>query len=187
VTSALEGAVERGTGRGLRAQGVSIPLAGKSGTSSDWRDGWFLAYTPALAMGVWVGYDDARSIGLTGSRVALPIVARFLRAAIDDEEQDFPVPDGIEVADVNSGSGLLAGWGCGGEEEVFLEGTAPTLKCQSWWDGDRWVIRLDQLRDGDWGDLGELLDEKSLSQARDAIRELARQLRREARRLSREH
>jgi penicillin-binding protein 1B len=187
VTSALEGAVERGTGRGLRAQGVAIPIAGKSGTSSEWRDGWFIAYTSSLVVGVWVGYDDGRSVGLTGSRVALPIVARFLRSAIGDEDgQDFPVPEGIEVAEVDPGSGLLAGWGCGGEQEVFLEGTAPTEQCESSsWAGP-WVARLEQLRDLDWGNVRELLDEESLDQARDVIRELTRQLRREARRLTRE-
>ena len=185
VTSALEGAVERGTGQGLRAQGVWGPIAGKSGTSSDWRDGWFIAYTPSLVVGVWVGYDDAESIGLTGARVALPIVARFLRDALGDGDgEPFPVPNGIEVAEVDPASGLRAGWGCGGEQEVFLEGTAPTEQCESSWGPARW---LDQLRDVDWGDVRALLDDESLGQARDAIRDLARELRREARRLTREH
>jgi penicillin-binding protein 1B len=188
VTSALEGAVERGTGRGLRAQGVWAPLAGKSGTSSDWRDGWFIAYTPSLVVGVWVGYDDARSIGLTGSRVALPIVARFLRTALDDERgEEFPVPDGIEVAEVDPSSGLLAGWSCGGEQEVFLEGTAPTQRCESSWGAGRWLARLDQLRDLDWSDVRDLLDEANVRDARELLRDLARQLQREARRLTREH
>jgi penicillin-binding protein 1B len=188
VTSALQGAVERGTGRGIRSQGIWAPLAGKSGTSSDWRDGWFIAYTPSLVVGVWVGYDDAQSIGLTGSRVALPIVASFLRSAIDDEGgEDFVVPDGIETAEVDPGSGLLAGWGCGGEQEVFLEGTVPAGRCESSWGVGRWLTRLEQLRELDWDDVRDLLDGEHLDQARDVIRELARQLRAEARRLTREH
>ncbi len=188
VTSALEGAVERGTGRGLHAQGVWGSIAGKSGTSSDWRDGWFIAYTPALVVGVWVGYDDAQSIGLTGSRVALPIVARLLRTALGDEGgEEFPVPDGIEVAEVDPTSGLRAGWGCGGEQEVFLEGTAPTEQCEASWGPARWLARLDQFQDLNWSGVRELLDEANVGDARDLIRDLARELRREARRLAREH
>jgi penicillin-binding protein 1B len=190
VTSALQGAVERGTGRGLRAQGIWGPLAGKSGTSSDWRDGWFIAYTPSLVVGVWVGYDDAQSIGLTGSRVALPIVARFLRAALgSDESADFPMPDGIQVAEVDPSSGRLAAWGCGGAQEVFLDGTAPTEQCESSWAPGRWLASIDQLRqlrDLDLDDLRGLLDNADVHDVRGLIRDLAHELRREARRLARE-
>src|SRR5262249_11592988 len=85
VTSALEGVITRGTGRALDADGRFGTLAGKTGTSNDLRDAWFLAYSPALVVGVWVGYDDGKSLGLTGAGAALPIVARFLdRAALDD-------------------------------------------------------------------------------------------------------
>jgi len=147
VTSALEGAVARGTGRGLNGLGHRDGIAGKSGTSSEWRDGWFVAYTPALAVGVWVGYDDGRSLGLTGSRSALPIVARFLREALRQTGgETFAVPDGVEFAYVGTDRGWW-GWECGGEPEVFLEGTAPDSRCGRRWTPDRWIARLDDRAD----------------------------------------
>lgn len=133
VTSALEGAVERGTGRGLRAFGFDGPVAAKSGTTNDHRDAWFVGYTPRLAVGVWVGFDDGRSVGLPGAAAALPIFARFLSGAMPDGNRyEFPVPDGVEFAD--------AGPGC--ETEVFLAGTAPERRCAPYW------LSLRPMRDG---------------------------------------
>jgi penicillin-binding protein 1A len=147
VTSALEGAVARGTGRGLNGLGHRDGLAGKSGTSSEWRDGWFVAYTPALVVAVWVGYDDGRSLGLTGSRSALPIVGRFLREALRQTGgESFAVPDGLEYASVGTDRGWW-GWECAGEPEVFLEGTAPDDRCGDRWMPRRWVSRLDDHAD----------------------------------------
>ncbi|HET7039060.1 MAG TPA: PBP1A family penicillin-binding protein, partial [Gemmatimonadales bacterium] len=147
VTSALEGAVERGTGRGLRSWGYWGPVAAKSGTTNDHRDAWFVGYTPELVVAVWVGYDDGRSVGIPGARAALPIFARFLTAASGNGMRDpwddggFRVPDGIQVVDVDRESGLRAGWGCGGEPEYFLEGTAPDAEadCDTWW-RPRWLL-----------------------------------------------
>ena len=82
VTEALEGAVDRGTGRGLRARGFHARLAGKTGTSNGFRDSWFVGYTPELAVGVWVGFDDGTSVGLTGARGALPVFAEFAKRAL---------------------------------------------------------------------------------------------------------
>jgi penicillin-binding protein 1B len=124
VTSGLEGVVEEGTGRALRGLGVRGAVAAKSGTTSDYRDAWFVGYTRRLAVGVWVGFDDGTSVGLTGSAAALPIFARFLNAAggeVGDEE--FPVPDGIEFA--------YAGRDC--QREAFLAGTAPEEQCAPIW------------------------------------------------------
>jgi penicillin-binding protein 1B len=130
VTSALRGAVERGTGRSLRTWGFRGPVAAKSGTTNDFRDAWFIGYTPSLAVAVWVGYDDGRSTKLSGARAALPIFALFMRAARGpDGEEDFSRPPGVEVVSVNRESGLRAGWGCRGEREVFLRGTAPRESC----------------------------------------------------------
>jgi membrane peptidoglycan carboxypeptidase len=115
VTSALEGVVDRGTGRGLGRSGI----AGKTGTSNDYRDAWFVAYTPELVVGVWVGHDDGQSLRRTGSAVAVPIVARFLDQG-RVRSRGFPRPVGIEVGRVGGG------WfGDCGETEYFLEGTAP--------------------------------------------------------------
>jgi penicillin-binding protein 1B len=135
VTSALRGAVERGTGRGLRSLGYYGPVAGKSGTSDDWRDAWFVGYTPSLVVGVWVGYDDGHTVGLPGAKAALPIFARFLIGAVGpDGEGEFEPPAGLEVARIDPKTGLLAGPGCRGRPELFLEGTAPPESChRDWW------------------------------------------------------
>lgn len=137
VTSALRGAVERGTGRGLRALGVRGPVAAKSGTTNDFRDGWFIGYTPTLAVAVWVGFDDGQSIGLAGSRVAMPIFGRFLAGATTDVSRDFTMPDGLEIVEIDAATGLRAGPGCWGEPEVFLRGTAPTASCSPYWTASR--------------------------------------------------
>jgi penicillin-binding protein 1B len=141
VTSALEGAVDRGTGRGLRSLGYWGPVAAKSGTSSEFRDAWFIGYTPSLAVAVWVGFDDGRSIGLSGSRAALPIFGRFLIGAVGSGGvEDFRIPPGVEWVEVDPRTGLRAGPGCSGEPEVFLSGTAPTESCApDWW--STWATR----------------------------------------------
>jgi len=133
VTSALRGAVERGTGRALRSMGFMGDVAAKSGTTNDYRDAWFIGYTPTLAVGVWVGFDDGRSIGLGGSRAALPIFARFLVDAVGRYGgEEFSRPYGVDVVEVNQQTGLRAGPGCRGEAEVFLRGTAPYESCSGW-------------------------------------------------------
>jgi membrane carboxypeptidase/penicillin-binding protein len=137
ITSALRGAVERGTGRGLRSVGVRGPVAAKSGTTNDFRDGWFIGFTPTLTVAVWVGFDDGRSLGLPGSRVALPIFGRFLARTAPHEYREFAMPDGLEVAEIDPETGLRAGPGCWGEPEVFLRGTAPTASCSPYWTASR--------------------------------------------------
>ncbi len=164
VTSALRGAVEWGTGRSLRALGFQGEVAAKSGTTNGYRDGWFVGYTPALAVGVWVGFDDGASLGLPGARVALPIFARFLRAAVGRTGSlgpqggyEFDLPEGLEIVEIDPESGLRAGPGCLGEPELFLEGTAPRESCSPWgtwlveagrlFDAERpWPRELDELR-----------------------------------------
>ncbi len=138
VTSALLGAVERGTGKGLRTFGYRGPVAAKSGTTNNFRDAWFIGYTPSLAVGVWVGFDDARSIGLPGSSAALPIFARFMIEAFGaDGDGDFSMPWGLEVVEVDGETGLRGGRGCRGEPEVFLRGTAPRVSCSRFWSSVR--------------------------------------------------
>jgi len=162
VTSALRGAVERGTGRGLRALGYRGEVAAKSGTTNNFRDAWFIGYTPALAVGVWVGFDDGRSIGLPGARVALPIFARFLAAALGENGDrglyggaEFSPPSGLEMVEVDPETGLRAGPGCPGSMELFLEGTAPEESCSPFWrvaryrrGGEAWLrAQIARLRD----------------------------------------
>ena len=137
VTSALQGVVARGTGAALNGSGRFGGLAGKTGTSSDWRDAWFLAYSPTLVVGVWVGFDDGRSLQLTGARAALPIAADFLSAAGSAYDwEDFDVPEGITRGYTASDGGWP--WQCG-DREYFLAGTEPASRsCFRWgWDTPR--------------------------------------------------
>lgn len=130
VTSALEGVIARGTGRALGTRGHDGAVAGKTGTSNHGRDAWFVAYSPTLVVGVWVGYDDSRDLHMTGATAALPIVSRFLSSATtDDDWSGFPVPDGVTVADAGSRGGE---WDSGcGSREYFLAGTEPSERdCQ---------------------------------------------------------
>ncbi len=139
VTSALMGAVDRGTGRSLRALGVRGPFAGKTGTTNDRRDAWFAGYTPELVVVVWVGFDDGARVGLTGAEGAIPIVARFLKSALGvDGWAGFETPERIVSAEIDPATGLLAARWCDGAPEVFLRGTKPTERCprpKRWW---RW-------------------------------------------------
>jgi penicillin-binding protein 1B len=134
VTSALRGAVERGTGRGLRAYGYRGAVAAKSGTTNDFRDAWFIGYTPELSVAVWVGFDDGKSLGIPGARAALPIFARFLSQAVGrDGDGEFSRPYALELGEVNAETGLRAGPGCRGELELFLRGTAPKESCSPYY------------------------------------------------------
>jgi membrane carboxypeptidase/penicillin-binding protein len=123
----------------VREYGFAGPLAGKTGTTNDFRDAWFAGYTPEIVVVVWVGFDDGTSLGVSASRAALPIFSEFaLRALGSRGGQPFSTPSGVQYARVNAESGLLAGFGCAGEDEIFLEGTVPTESCGAGWIfGDR--------------------------------------------------
>ena len=148
--------VERGTGQALRRLGYWGPVAAKSGTTNNYRDAWFIGYTPSLAVGVWVGFDDGRSIGLPGSRAALPIFGRFL---VDAQGRygtgAFEMPFGLETVEVERRTGLRAGRGCRGERELFLRGTAPTASCSPYWaSGRRYGGQL-RINDRPFPSIGE--------------------------------
>ena len=133
VTSVLRGVVDRGTGFGVRSAGFTGPVAGKTGTTDDYRDAWFIGYVPDLAVGVWVGFDDGYTLRRSGSRAALPIFADFLSGALGPAGgRPFRVPRGVETASVVAAAGHPSGLRCRGDEEVFLAGTAPTERCNTW-------------------------------------------------------
>ncbi len=133
VTSVLRGAVAHGTARSLRRWGFRGPVAGKTGTTNEFRDAWFAAYTPDIVVAVWVGFDDGRSLGLTGASAALPIFADFMLAAFgEDGGSEFDTPPGVEFARIHQESGLRAAFGCWGDREIFLQGTAPRESCGGW-------------------------------------------------------
>lgn len=109
ITNILDEVVQSGTG--WRARALKRPVAGKTGTSDDNRDAWFVGYTPEILCGVWVGYDDMIPLGEneTGSRAACPIFVDFMETALKDlPVRDFRVPDGIVFARVDTKTGRLA-------------------------------------------------------------------------------
>lgn len=123
ITSMMEGVVQRGTGK--KALLVGKPLAGKTGTSNDEKDAWFIGYTPDLAVGVYVGYDNPKPMGKkrTGGELATPIVADFMRLALQGQPATpFRVPRAIELMPINANTGRHATFG---EEGVILEAFKP--------------------------------------------------------------
>jgi penicillin-binding protein 1B len=138
--------VERGTGRGVRALGFDRPVAGKTGTTSDFRDAWFVGYTPETLALVWVGFDRNQSVHLTGAQAALPIWTDVMRRVTADEPvADFTPPPGIVLRKIDPASGLLSTRQCPDAiTEAFLTGTEPTGSCGSQ-DGPgflRWLRRV---------------------------------------------
>ncbi|MBF0143101.1 MAG: PBP1A family penicillin-binding protein [Magnetococcales bacterium] len=125
MVSLLKGVVERGTAR--KALVLKRPLAGKTGTTNDLRDAWFIGFSPSLVAAVWVGADDYSELGHaeTGAMVALPIWIDFMREALKDiPVTDFPVPPGIHFESVSLSSGG-PGSGSGSVLEAFQEGQGP--------------------------------------------------------------
>lgn len=128
MVSILEGVVERGTGTRIRALGR--PLAGKTGTTNESRDTWFVGFSPDLAVGVFVGFDDPKPMGRreTGSSVAVPIFRDFMEEALKDQPAiPFRVPPGIRQVMINAENGARARPGDKNTIwEAFLTGTEPT-------------------------------------------------------------
>jgi len=127
LTSMLETVVQRGTGR--KAAELGRPVAGKTGTTNDTHDAWFVGFTPDLLAGVWVGFDSERSLGRqeTGGHAAAPIWTAFMKRALAGRPVvDFPVPDGVAFAQIDRASGLRAVSGSDAELEVFVRGSEPT-------------------------------------------------------------
>lgn len=132
VTHILEGVMERGTGAVARRKGFKHPAAGKTGTSNDYKDAWFVGFTPSLLSAVWVGFDEPASMGLAGSEAALPIWTDFMRQALADTPHDsFEIPAGIVLADVDKKNGRVARPECPKQvREAFLRGEEPHETCQ---------------------------------------------------------
>ena len=131
MNSMLEGVAREGTARGLRSLGVTFPVAGKTGTTNDGRDAWFVGYTSSLLAGVWVGDDGNRALKLTGSRNALPLWAAFMKeASADRPGEPFARPESVVEVVVCPASGMVARSGCPGKRsELFAVGTEPRSEC----------------------------------------------------------
>lgn len=135
LNNILQGVVNRGTGRAVRRAGFKFPIAGKTGTSNDMRDAWFVGFSPTIVAGVWVGFDDNSPIGLTGGAAAAPLWAEFMNCAAPFYPQSrFLKPPGVVSVDIDGPSGLLASPYCPSNlsvREVFVSGTEPTRLCGS--------------------------------------------------------
>ncbi len=127
TTFIMRDVVESGTGQTVKKLGR--PVAGKTGTTDDTRDAWFLGFTPSLVAGVWVGFDQERPMGRqeVGGRAAAPIWLYFAQKALQETPvENFPVPDGVVFARVKSRTGLQAQRSDkDAVYECFLEGTTP--------------------------------------------------------------
>jgi penicillin-binding protein 1A len=132
MVSILEGGVQRGTG--VRLKNIGFPVAGKTGTTNDAKDTWFIGFTPDLVFGAYVGFDQPKPLGRneTGSSVALPIIKQFLEDAFAQdliEPLPFRVPSGISLIQVNAKTGRRA---YSGETntiwEAFLNGESPAMQ-----------------------------------------------------------
>ena len=133
MTSMMESVLENGTAASARALGFTAPAAGKTGTTDDYSDAWFVGYVPGVVSGVWVGFDRKQKIGpgMTGAAAALPVWVDVMLAATKNRPpQDFPVPSGVVSRLICTETGLLANPACPSTEiELFREGSEPTGYC----------------------------------------------------------
>ena len=132
----MQGVVERGTARGIRTGGFTGTVAGKTGTTNDARDAWFIGFTPTLATGVWVGFDDNKKIGLTGGIAAVPIWTSYMKCIQPYlEDNQFLPPPSVVSRSIDTATYRVVDPACpaqGAEkEEVFLKGTEPATTCDS--------------------------------------------------------
>jgi penicillin-binding protein 1B len=132
VTNMMRSVLTEGTGAGARAAGFALDAAGKSGTTNDLRDAWFVGFTPELLTVVWVGYDTNQPIGLSGSQAALPIWTEFMKAALGGRTSlPFEPPDGISFVEIDRDTGKLATPACPRVmNESFAAGTEPYEICE---------------------------------------------------------
>jgi penicillin-binding protein 1A len=126
ITSMMEGVVQRGTGSVIKRILPNLPVAGKTGTTNDEKDAWFIGFTPDLVVGVFIGYDNPRPMGkgMTGGVVAAPIFAHFMKAAVGDKlAVPFRQPPGIKQVRVSLRTGLRS---IPGEKDSVTEYFKPT-------------------------------------------------------------
>jgi len=131
VLNMMRSVLNEGTGAGARGAGFTQDAAGKSGTTNDLRDAWFVGFTPELLTVVWVGLDDNQPLGLSGTQAALPIWTSFMmRALAGLDSPTFQTPEGITFAEIDRDTGLLAGPTCPRVfSEAFIQGTEPREPC----------------------------------------------------------
>jgi penicillin-binding protein 1B len=132
MTGALQGVLQYGTGKGAARLGLDFTAAGKTGTTEDYRDAYFIGYTRQLVCGVWVGFDEPQDIGLPGADAALPAWVQFMSQSVRQPQLGFgPPPPGITMATIDPTTGGLATPACPRIATLpFLSGTEPTQPCR---------------------------------------------------------
>ena len=129
VTSLLSSVVEDSEGTARRAQALKRPLAGKTGTSDGYYDAWFMGFSPFISTGVWVGFDQEKTLGRgeTGSRAALPVWMEYMKKTHEELPQDdFPIPENIVFANIDTETGKLVSKDSRKvARQAFIEGTEP--------------------------------------------------------------
>jgi penicillin-binding protein 1B len=131
VLNMMRSVLNEGTAGGARSAGFTFDAAGKTGTTNDQRDAWFIGLTPELLTVVWVGLDNNQPLGLTGSQAALPIWTAFMKRALAGRpNRSFEAPGDVVFAEIDKGTGKLATPSCpSNAREAFLPGTEPREMC----------------------------------------------------------
>lgn len=141
LTNIMQGVIDRGTAKSVRTLGFTADAAGKTGTSNDTRDAWFMGFTPDLVAGVWTGFDNNEKIGLTGGASAAPIWTEFMKCVAPFHEQlPFVPPPGVSFVDVDMVTRERATPDCPPSDvvkEVFVHGTEPPSLCRLHGRGER--------------------------------------------------
>jgi penicillin-binding protein 1B len=132
VTHMMRSVLNEGTGASARSNGFTADAAGKSGTTNDLRDAWFVGFTPELLTVVWVGLDDNQPLGLSGGQAALPIWTSFMKNALAGRTSStFEPPPGVSFVEIDRDTGKVATPTCPRvTNEAFLAGTEPLSICE---------------------------------------------------------
>jgi penicillin-binding protein 1B len=132
VTHMMRSVLNEGTGASARANGFTADAAGKSGTTNDLRDAWFVGFTPELLTVVWVGLDDNQPLGMSGAQAALPIWTAFMKNAVAGRGgSTFDAPEGVSFVEIDRDTGRIATPICPRvTNEAFLSGTEPLAACE---------------------------------------------------------
>jgi penicillin-binding protein 1B len=130
----MRGVVIRGTAAGLNQYGLGY-VAGKTGTTSNYRDAWFIGYVPDLLTAVWVGFDDGSPLRMSSGEAAVPIFGSFM-SKVPHQTADIGAPEGVSIVEIEAATGLVWQPGCGPSViEAFLAGTEPRQQCGGFYDG----------------------------------------------------
>ncbi|HVF39757.1 MAG TPA: PBP1A family penicillin-binding protein [Gemmatimonadaceae bacterium] len=141
VHSLMRGVVMRGTAASLNNSGLGH-IAGKTGTTNNYRDAWFVGYAPDLLTAVWVGFDDGTPLRLSSAEAALPMWSDFMRRSPHSRGEIRP-PPGVTLVEVEAMTGRLWEPGCGPSvNEVFLQGTEPRERCGGFYDGSMAMLQF---------------------------------------------